>query len=458
MGTSPVLLVLLKKLPQIDLFPLHQQSEAAKRMPMALVKILNILRTSQCLIPRKPAPQRDRRTGAEHLLGKQFRILSLTQPACQNVVSRIEYIKAIGKLFFDLLIHPEDGAGRCGCKSHLDSRPEILIPLVLDLKFLVNQEQPADVRIDLFRLSIRAVQQHTDTGRCNLFRRDSFGQKPARYPVGPHRQGICQRDLFHAVPGSKQNRKFPAVRFHVHIGQLQQCPQHQVVLAAIAFCLFGIETDEPFQHAKVPFQRERPVRPKQPRQLRPHGLIASLRVVKQGEHKQRLLRPCIFSGGQFIQPCAALGSVGFQQIERTLQVNICPGSPAKFLNEIIPLIAYKHRVSLTLAGVAQGQCKSAENAYIRAQLFLEPLQYFTRVTQAVSFKIAGNILISLPDLSHFLLAVKDSHLIVLRHLYDQLRKGVIQRKVNDLLVGTVCRYDFLVHNISLLFTAANARR
>lgn len=189
-----------------------------------------------------------------------------------------------------------------------------------------------------------------------------------------------------------------------------------------------------------------------------YRLIASLRVVKQGEHKQRLLRPCIFSGGQCIQPCAALGSVGFQQIERTLQVNICPGSPAKFLNEIISLIAYKHCVSLTLAGVAQGQCKSAENAHIRAQLFLEPLQYFTGVTQAVSFKIAGNILISLPDLSHFLLTVKDSHLIVLRHLYDQFRKGMIQRKVNDLLVGTVCRYDFLVHNISLLFTAANARR
>lgn len=141
-----------------------------------------------------------------------------------------------------------------------------------------------------------------------------------------------------------------------------------------------------------------------------------------------------------------------------MQVNIRPGSPAKFLKKIIPLIAHKHRVSLTLAGVAQSQCKRAENAHICAQLFLKPLQYFTGITQVVGFKIAGDILIFLPDLSRFQLTVEDSRLIVLSRLYDQLHKGVIQRKVNDFLVGAVCRYDFLVHNISLLFTAANARR
>ena len=175
MGTSPVPLVLLKKLPQIDLLSLHQQNKAAKRKPMALVKILNILHTSQGLIPRKPAPQRDRRTGTEHLHGKQFRIFLITQLVCQNVVSRVEYIEAIRELSFNCLIHPEDSLGGCGCKPRLDGCPEILISLVPDLKFLVNLEQPADVRIDLFRLSIRAVQQHSDAGHRDLFRHNAFG-------------------------------------------------------------------------------------------------------------------------------------------------------------------------------------------------------------------------------------------------------------------------------------------
>ena len=141
-----------------------------------------------------------------------------------------------------------------------------------------------------------------------------------------------------------------------------------------------------------------------------------------------------------------------------MQVNIRPGGPAKFLNKIVPLIAHKHRVGLASAGVAQGQRKRAKNAHIRAQLFLEPLQYFTGITQAVGFKIAGNILIFLPDLSRFQLTVKDSRLTVLGCLYNQFSKGVIQRKIYVLLEGAVCRYNFLGHNISLLFTAANARR
>ena len=55
---------------------------------------------------------------------------------------------------FNCLIHPEDSLGGCGCKPRLDGCPEILISLVPDLKFLVNLEQPADVRIDLFRLDV----------------------------------------------------------------------------------------------------------------------------------------------------------------------------------------------------------------------------------------------------------------------------------------------------------------
>src|SRR5699024_11512361 len=99
MGTSPVPLVLLKKLPQIDLLSLHQQNKAAKRKPMALVKILNILRTSQGLIPRKPAPQRDRRTGTEHLHGKQFCIFLITQLVCQNVVRSEEHTSELQSRF-----------------------------------------------------------------------------------------------------------------------------------------------------------------------------------------------------------------------------------------------------------------------------------------------------------------------------------------------------------------------
>ena len=255
-----------------------------------------------------------------------------------------------------------------------------------------------------------------------------------------------------------ENGKFPAVRLHVHVGQFHQRPQYQIVFSPIAFCLFSVETDEPFQHAKIPFQRERPVRPKQPRQLRPYGLIAGLRIIKQGEHKQSLLRPGVFPGGQFIQPRAAPESVGFQQIERALQVNIRPGGPAKFLNKIVPLIAHKHCVGLASAGVAQGQRQRAQDAYVCPQFFLEAFQHFAGIAQAVSFKIAGNILIFLPDLSRFQLTVKDSRLTVLGCLYDQFSKGVIQRKIYVLLEGAVCRYNFLGHNISLLFTAANARR
>ena len=177
-----------------------------------------------------------------------------------------------------------------------------------------------------------------------------------------------------------------------------------------------------------------------------HHLISFLPVIKQRKDKQGFFCLGVFRLCQGIQQGTLAHSIFLQMIQSTAQVHIPISDSPDFLEKATTLTAHKHLVCVECACNGKCQCQCTDNTDICAQLFLKPLQHLSRIAQAILLKIDRDIHILLPNLGSFNLAIVHPCLVVLRSLYHQFGKSMIQCQINGFLIGRVCRHDFLIHS------------